>query len=183
MKTYSRFILESYGARDLLENAAEMARLSSIARMLRQRDRPGDSAKLVEIQNQMAAMQPAASAAVGNELRGNTPTDPHSFTGGGIPQSTGMNLPDQTRPETRKQTRLTSTATKILDKNRGTEDPERPTASPTYVDDSGKKRRLSSQGPAEAPNPHSYETSQGRPSRQRPAQNPNRPITTRNQIL
>ena len=153
--------------------------------MLRQRDRPGDAKKLVEIQKQMAELQPAASAAVGNELRGNTPTDPHSFTGGGIPQSTGMNLPDQTKPKTRNQTRLTNTATKILDKNRGTENPKRPTATPTYVDSSGIIQDLSSQGSTEAPNPHSYETSQerGRPSRQRPAQSPTRPITTRNQIL
>jgi len=185
MKTYSRFTLESYGARDLLENAAEMAKLRREARMLRQRNRPEDRAELEKIEREMAELQPVASAAVGRELRGNTPPDPHSITGGGIPQSTGKNLPDPTKPETILQTRLTNTATSMLNTNRETENPKRPTATPTYVDRSGIIQDLSSQGSAEAQNPHSHETPQERrrPTRQRPAQNPNRPITTRNQIL
>ena len=139
MKTYSRFILESYGARDLLENAAED--LANLNRQLRDALRKGDKEAITELSSKIR--------------------------------------------DAKEQERLTTNATEILNTNRETENPKRPTATPTYVNRSGIIQDLSSQGPAEAPNPHLNKTPQerGRPSRQRPAQNPNRPITTRNQIL
>lgn len=47
MKTYSRFTLESYGARDLLENAAED--LANLNRQLRDALRKGDKEAITEL--------------------------------------------------------------------------------------------------------------------------------------
>ena len=51
MKTYSRFILESYGARDLLENAAED--LANLNRQLRDALRKGDKEAITELSSKI----------------------------------------------------------------------------------------------------------------------------------